>query len=941
VTSHAKRLYLVDGTALAYRSHFALARSGFTTVSGQPTGATYGFANTLRALIEKEKPDHLVVAFDAGGETQRHKELPTYKGTREKAPDEMVAQFPWIERVAAAYGAVVLKREGVEADDILATLARQGEREGYEVYLVTADKDFAQLVTDRIRMLVLSKPDQPAQFLGPAQVEEKFGVPPRHIVDYLALMGDASDNVPGVKGVGEKTAAELVRRFGAAEEVLARVAEIEKPKLREAVARDADAVRLAKRLVTLDDAVPDMPHAGELPDRRARVQELRELFKELQFNQLLRSLAAEEAAAPPSPPPVRAVGGEPGLFDREEAEAEAAEAAATPQPEREPGRRYVLVRTEAELDAMIEELSHCKLVAVDTETTGLDPLQATVVGISLSGSEKRAFYVPLNLDPPVLPGGVPEIASRLRVLLENPQIGKVGQNHKYDALALGQLDLHAKPLAFDTLLASYCVAPSGRAHNLDALALRYFGLVKIPTEALIGTGKKQITMAQVPVERVAEYACEDADVTLRLVEPLQRELAEAGTEVLFRDLEMPLLPVLTEMERRGARVDTAELARVAAEIAPEEARLEREIHELAGGPFKIGSVKELGAILFERMRLHEATGRKSPRRTKTGYSTDAEVLEELAAVAPIARKILDYRQLVKLRNTYLETLPTLVNPQTGRIHTTFRQTVAATGRLASDNPNLQNIPIRTAIGRQIRRAFVPEKGSVLISADYSQIELRLVAHFSGDPTLRGAFARGEDIHRRTASVVFGVAPELVTTEIRSRAKAINFGIIYGMGPQRLARETGMTVPEAKKFIETYFQRMPTVRAFLDEMLRLAQERGYAQTLAGRKRWIPELASEDPRVRVNAENIAVNTPIQGSAADIVKRAMIDLDAAMRAERMSGGMILQVHDELVLEVKAEEADRAAELTRKCMEGAVELTVPLKVDLGRGAHWLEAHG
>jgi DNA polymerase-1 len=900
-----KRLYLVDGTALAYRSHFALSRAGLLTKDGKPTGATFGFANTLRTLIEKEKPDYLVVAFDTGGETVRHRALPTYKATREKAPDEMISQFPWIERVAECYGAVVLKKPGVEADDILATLARRGDAAGFEVILVTGDKDFAQLVNPNIKMLVLSRPDAPAQLLDEKGVEERFGVPPHRIVDYLALMGDASDNVPGVRGVGEKTSAELVRKFGRAEDVLERVAEIEREKLRNAVIEHAGAVRLAKQLVTLDTNIPDLPSMEDLHVHRIDASSLRQLFKDLDFNNLIATLPRDAAPA---------------------------------HSER---REYHLVADAAQLKDLCRRLAAVKRFAVDTETTGLDALQCRIVGISFAVQPFEAWYVPLNADPPVLPGGAPAILAALKPILEDPSIGKVGQNSKYDALVLGETGIRVAPIEFDTMLASYCVAPAGRAHNLDALAMRYFNLQKIPTEALIGTGKSQITMAQVPVDQVAEYACEDADVTIRLVEPLSKELASAGTEKLFYELEMPLLPVLIDMERKGVRIDAELLKTFSKTLATEQSRLEEEIYRLAGCHFQIGSTKELGTILFERMRLHEAVGRRTARKTKTGYSTDADVLDELAAVAPIAARVLEYRQVTKLQNTYVDTLPELINKKTGRVHTTFRQAVAATGRLSSDNPNLQNIPIRTQLGREIRRAFVPDPGHVLVSADYSQIELRLVAHFSGDPVLRSAFEKGEDIHKRTASVVFGVAPEFVTTELRSRAKAINFGIIYGMGPQRLARETGMTVPEARKFIDSYFSRLPRVRAFLDETLAKAQSTGYAETLAGRRRAIPELRSEEPRVRANGENMAVNTPIQGSAADIIKIAMVQLHTRLRNEGVRAAMILQVHDELVVEAAAEDADRAADYTRECMENAVRLSVPLHVDLGRGANWLEAHG
>lgn len=901
------RLFLVDGTAVAYRSYFAFARNNLTTSAGKPAGAIFGFANTLRALIDKEKPDLLIVAFDAGGETERHRMHPTYKATREKPEETFLAQLPTIEKLASGYGATVLRERGVEADDIIGTMARRAEAAGMDVSIVTMDKDLAQLVNSNITLYVLPKFGAGVSTLDEKAVEEKFGVPPNRIVDYLSLVGDTSDNIPGAKGVGPVNAAKLLKEFGSVEGVVeaAKSGKMKTSAVRENIVASEAAVALARKLVTLDIDIPRMPKIEDVPPPKLDPPALREIFKEYEFTNLLQTLPSDAV----------------GKTDET--------------------RNYHLVRTEEDLNQLIVELQNAGRFSVDTETTGLDALQCEIVGISFATKPMEAWFVPIRPEPPAVEGGREAVLARLKPLLENPKLLKIGQNTKYDALVFGEAGITVSPIYFDTMVASFCVAPHERAHNLDALALRYFNLQKIATEELIGTGKSQTTMDNVAVEKVCEYACEDADVTFRLVEALEKELVNAGTEKLFHDLEMPLVPVLIAMERRGVKIDAEMLNNFSKTLIAEQIRLEQEIYNLAGGVFKINSPKELGAMLFERMRLHEAVGRKNARKTKTGYSTDAEVLEELAAVAPIAAKVLEYRQVTKLQNTYAESLPTLINKKTGRVHTTFRQAVAATGRLSSDNPNLQNIPIRTALGREIRRAFVPEKGNIIISADYSQIELRLVAHFSGDPVLQKAFEKGEDIHKRTASVVFGVAPEFVTTEIRSRAKAINFGIIYGMGPQRLARETGMTVPEAKKFIDAYFERLPKVRAFLDETLQKAELSGYAETLAGRRRQIPELKSDDPRARVNAENIAVNTPIQGSAADIIKKAMIHLYHRLINEKIRGEMILQVHDELVLEVDERDADRAAAHMRECMETAWPLSVPLKVDLGRGKDWLEAHG
>lgn len=901
-----KRLFLIDGTALAYRSHFAFSRNNLTTSDGRPAGAIFGFANTLRALIEKEKPDLLIATFDSGGETFRHRIHPEYKATREKPEDAFLQQLPVIEEVAAGYGAFVLKEYGVEADDIIGTMTVRGRRAGMDVVIVSMDKDLAQLVDEHTVLYILPKFGNESQTLDPEGVLAKFGVPPAQMIDYLSLVGDTSDNIPGAKGVGPVNAAKLLKEFGTSGGVVnaARSGRMKASAMRDNIIASAAQVERARVLVSLDTNLPRMPEISDVPEPVIQAAPLRALFRKLEFNQLLNSLPAAAVERPVE------------------------------------NRNYKLVDTPEKFEALLSALGGATAFALDTETTGLDAIGCEIVGISFSTKPLEAWYMPLKVDPPVLHGGRAEALSRLKPLIENPGIQKIGQNAKYDALVLGELGIRVAPISFDTMVASFCVAPHERAHNLDALALRYLNVTKIPTEELIGSGRVQTTMDTVPVEKVCEYACEDADVTFRLKALLEKELAGAGTTELFHSIEMPLVPVLVDMERRGVKIDAAMLQKLSKVMAAEQLRLEGEIYDLAGGPFKVNSPKELGIILFERMRLHEAIGRKNARKTKTGYSTDAEVLEELAAVAPIAQKVLEYRQVTKLQNTYLETLPTLIHPKTGRVHTTFRQAVAATGRLSSDNPNLQNIPIRTAMGREIRRAFVPEPGNILISADYSQIELRLVAHFSQDKVLKGAFDRGEDIHRRTASVVFGVAPEFVTIELRSRAKAINFGIIYGMGPQRLARETGMTVPEAKKFIDAYFERLPGVRQFLDDTLREADAHGYAKTLAGRRRAIPELKSDEPRVRANAENIAVNTPIQGSAADIIKMAMIALDRRLAAEGIGGGMILQVHDELVLEVPERDRERASIATRECMENACSLSVPLKVDLGIGTSWIEAH-
>jgi DNA polymerase-1 len=726
------------------------------------------------------------------------------------------------------------------------------------------------------------------------------------VVDVLAIMGDASDNIPGVHGIGEKGAIKLIEQFGTVQALLERVSEV-KGKAREHIERDRDQLLMSLDLVHIACNVPLDPGFDGIRPAAPDPKKLVAVFHKLGFQSLLKKVSGGTRASE--------------------------------------ARDYHIVRTQRELDEMIAELTKAGEFAVDTETTSLFPLQSDIVGVSLSAHDMRAFYVPFNLDPPVVAGGPKAILKALEPLLTSPKLRRVGQNTKYDWLAFAAAGLHLPPPDFDTMVASYCIAGATRRHGLDELALTYFDLTKIPTTDLIGTGKNQITMDKVPVDKVGEYACEDADVTWRLKSVLAAELKETATEKLFRELEMPLVPVLAAMEERGIRVDTSVLSEIAKELEREIAAALEEIHRLAGGEFNVNSTKALGEVLFEKLKIHEAAGVKRPRKTQTGWATDAATLEQHYAEVEIVKRLLDYREVQKLKSTYLDTLPGYVNPRTHRVHCSFSQVVAATGRLASSDPNLQNIPVRSERGRNLRKAFVPRakdaRGTwVLLSADYSQVELRIMAHLSGDPALRRAFAEGQDIHASTAAVIFGVMPALVTREMRSRAKAINFGLLYGMGAARLARDTGLTVVEARQFIERYFTSFPKVRAWIDGVLESARKNGYVETVLGRKRKFPDINSEDGRLRSMAENAAVNTPVQGSAADVIKRAMIDLEARLANSKLAGRMLLQVHDELLLEVPEKELGDTQELVRDCMENAVPLSVPLKVDFGHGANWLEAH-
>jgi DNA polymerase-1 len=900
------RLFLLDGTALAYRSHFALQSSRLTTPQGEPCGATYGFALTLRRILEQEKPERIAVAFDPPGPTFRHKKYEAYKATREKIPEELVAQLDWLRDLVRAHGIPIFEVKGFEADDVIGTLSSQASAKGWEVLIVSGDKDMMQLVDEHVSLYNVFKKGVDVELQSFDAVKEKFGVSPEHVIDVLAVMGDASDNVPGVKGIGEKGAIKLIGEFGSVQGVLANLDKV-KGKAREYIERDREQMLLSLELVTIDRAVPLDPGLDELPPYEPKNQEVAGFFRKFGFLSLLKKV-------------------ESGV-------------------QKDVERDYRTVRTLAELDEMIRDLRAGGAFALDSETTSLFPLEARLVGLSFSNLAGRAWYVPFNADPPLVEGGAAALLEHLTPLLTAPGLERSGQNHKYDALVLRANGLRMPPIEFDTMVASFTVHGAARRHNLDDLALTYFGLKKIPTTDLIGRGAKQITMAEVPVEKVSEYACEDADVTWRLYEVLKKELADTGNEKLFYELEMPLAHVLANMEERGIRIDVPLIEELGHELEADIERHKAEFTRLAGEDVNMNSPKALGELFFEKLRIQDAAGVKKVKRTQTGYSTDYETLSEGYGDVPIVRELLEHREVQKLKSTYVDALPRYVNERTGRVHCSFSQVAAATGRLASSEPNLQNIPIRTERGRKLRGAFVArekdEHGEwVLLAADYSQVELRIMAHLANDERMRAAFARGADIHASTASVIFDVAEGLVTRDMRSRAKAVNFGLLYGMGPARLARETGLTVVEAKRFIERYFDSFPRVRGWREQTLAAAHQNGYVTTILGRRRTIQDINADEPRLRAFAENAAVNTPVQGSAADIIKKAMIDLERRLEESKLAGRMLLQVHDELVLEVPLAQLDETREMVRDCMENAVSLSVPLKVDFGHGRSWLEAH-
>ncbi|MDG2143282.1 MAG: DNA polymerase I [Planctomycetota bacterium] len=928
-----ERIFLLDGTALAFRSHFAFARSGLTSTDGKPTGATLGFTMVLRKLLAKEKPDRIACCFDTGHPTFRHKQFKEYKATREKAPEDLVAQFDLIREVTRAHGIPIFEVPGFEADDVLGTLSTQAEAAGLEVQIVTGDKDLMQLVSPTCVLYNVFKRGVDLVIEDEAAVMEKFGTTPDHVIDVLAIMGDSSDNIPGVKGIGIVGAKKLIAEFGSVPNLLENLDQV-KGKNKEKIETDREMLELSLDLVTIDKEVPLDPGFEVIGPAEPNDQELLELFHRLDFQSLAKDIAAKTAGP-----------------------AGEASPAAIPQDSVE--RVYKIIETEDELDELIATLEKAGRFSIDTETTSIFAMQAELVGISFSTELGKAWYVPANNFPPLC-GGTPGLLKRLENVLTSPDYFRVAQNAKYDwqvfdnqPNADGGRGIPIPPANFDTMLGSFCVAGATRRHNLDALALHYFQMTKIPTSQIIGKGKKQITMDKVPIEEVGEYACEDADVTWRLFEKIDAELddetnnpaGEVPTRELFETVEMPLVPVLTAMEKRGITLDVNILEGMRGDLEEGIQEAEYRVHELAGENFKVSSPKALGDVLFNKLRIQDAAGVKRPKKTKTGFSTDHATLSEKYPGVEICEKVLEFRELTKLKNTYVDALPKFVNPRTGRVHCSYSQVSAATGRLASNDPNLQNIPIRTKRGRQLRKAFVPpepdEHGDwILMAADYSQVELRVMAHLSGDEAMCQAFREDFDIHTATASLVFGVGTNEIDRAMRSKAKVINFGLLYGMGPQRLARETDMTVPEAIEFTERYFNSFPRVREWIDSTLEGARETGYVSTLLGRRRPINDINADNARMRSFAENAAVNTPVQGSAADIIKRAMIDTEAAIQESGLHARMLLQVHDELVFELPASQLEETVKLVTGTMENAVELDVPLKVDCGHGKNWLEAH-
>ena len=925
--SAANRLFVVDGSALLFRSHFAFLRRPLTTSRGEHVGALFGFLTTLLALIREEEATHVAVVFDPAGPTLRHKIFPEYKANRPETPPELSAQFPMAHRLLESMGMKPLVQDGVEADDLIGSLAESATARGWEAIIVSSDKDFAQLIGGGIRQFIPPRGREPAQWMEAEEVAGRWGVRPEQFIDYLALTGDSSDNIPGVKGVGPKTASRLLQDFESLRALYERLDEVKPEGLRTKLATGRAAADLSRDLVRIrTDLEVAGAEAFAVGDPATR-STFRAFLQEMEFHGLIRRIFDEAEGEPAG-------------------QAQLAFAAAAPAAkggDRDPtqvagdwNQGYRLIESPEALRSALRDYPHrgdeVPPLSIDTETDSTAPLSARLVGLSFGWEPGRAWYVPIGHDegPRVALG---EVQSALGPILADRSITKLGQNLKFDLHILRRHGLEVRGPLWDTMVASYVRDPEAR-HSLDGLAQEFLGHEMIPISALIGRGRNQTTMNTIAPATAAAYACEDADAVLRLWPVLDRRVADVGARELFTDLEMPLLPVLLDMEAAGIYLDGAMLEAMSHEFAGEMVRLEREIHRLGEEEFNINSPKQLQVILFEKLKL------PVKRRTKTGYSTGQEVLEELAGLHPLPAKILEYRQLTKLQSTYVEALPKMVSDQTGRIHASFHQTVTATGRLSSSNPNLQNIPIRTPMGRRIRRAFAAQGERCLLSADYSQIELRLLAHLSGDPHLVEAFRKGADIHRATAARIFGRPEEEVDRDMRDRAKTINFGILYGMGAQRLAREQGITVKEASAFIASYFEKLPGVKAYVEGCIGTARSRGYAETILGRRRYLPKLQSKHHGDRSSAERMAVNTPVQGSAADLIKRAMVSLHARLKREEPDVQLLLQVHDELVFELPSAKAEAVAELVSEEMASVLELAVPLTVDEGWGRTWYDAH-
>jgi DNA polymerase-1 len=917
-------LYLIDGHALAYRTYFALATAGerLQTRSGEPTAGIYGFCSVLLKILEQDRPDYLAVAFDTG-KTFRNDLYPDYKATRAKMPDDLRAQIERLRQIVDAFNLPRLEKEGVEADDVLGSIARQAVEKGLGVKIITGDRDLLQLVRERVIVNLAGNKLSEARDFTAADVVETLGVRPEQVIEYKGLVGDKSDNIPGVPGVGEKTAVGLLQQYATLEEIYAHIDEL-KGAVRTRLENGRDLAFLSRDLATIRT---DVGVSLDLEKARANDLDLpavEAIFRELEFKSLIARLP--KLAPGYQPPQATAAGGQLSLFGEPITQISQSETF---------DNHFTIVDTPEALRELQQVLAKAEGLAVDTETTGIDPLRAELVGISLSVAEGQGYYIPVGhrTGEPQLP--LETVRAALLPAFTDPGLPKYGHNAKYDLLALRQAGLDLAPITFDTMIAGFLIDPASRALGLKDMAEDYLSLTMTHIEELIGKGKNQISMDAVPVGRAAAYAAADAEVTLRLVAPLRAKMAERGVEKLFETVEMPLVPVLAMMEQNGIALDLDFLKQMSVELTARLGEIETKIYSLVGYNFNLNSTQQLSDVLFKTLRLLPPDPRK---KTASGhFSTSADVLEELRGQHDVVDLILEYRELAKLKSTYLDALPLEVNPATGRVHTSFNQVGSVTGRLASSDPNLQNIPTRTELGRKVRQAFVAAPGHLLLSVDYSQIELRILAAMSGDEAMRAAFLAGQDIHAATAAAILNIPLEQVTKDQRRNAKAINFGLIYGMSSFGLSRSTGLTLAEAENFVKAYFAQFPGVRAYLDDLRRQAGQRGYVETLLGRRRYFPNLQSgSNYNLRAREEREAINAPIQGTAADIMKLAMIALPPALDQAGLHARLLLQVHDELVLEIPENELQGTARVVQDIMENAYPLSIPLETEARSGISW-----
>lgn len=925
-----KSLYLLDAYALIYRAYYAFIRSPRVNSSGLNTSAMFGFTNALSDVINNHNPTHIAVCFDMPGKTFRNDDYPAYKANREETPDDIKISIPYIRQIIEAFNIPIIEKQGFEADDIIGTMAKKAEKEGFQVFMVTPDKDFGQLVTENIKIMRPARSGNSSEILGVKEVCEKFGVQRvEQVIDMLGLWGDAVDNIPGIPGIGEKTAQKLLAEYDSVEGLIARSHEL-KGKQKENVETFAEQGLLSKKLATIIcDAPVDFDEKALLLEKPNEVA-LREIFSILEFRTLTERILGQKMGA------VSGAGDQMDLFSSAAAATDEAVPMVTNMVVFDVSQvKYHLIETKDKRTTFLKEMMKQRAVCFDTETTSLDANGAELVGISFSWKKGEAYYIPL----PENEKGAQFILNDFKPFFDSDKILKIGHNLKYDITVLHWYGIEVKGKMFDTMLAHYLLQPDMK-HNMDELSETYLNYRPISIETLIGKkGKNQGNMRDVALEEVFPYACEDADVTFQLYQLFSSQIDDQpGLKNLFHEIEMPLMPVLARMEACGVRIDNAALKEISKDLAIEALQLEEEIYELAGQKFNLASPKQLGIVLFEELQISD-----KPKKTKTGqYSTNEETLLKHAEDHPIIEKIMEYRQIAKLKSTYVDALPELINPKDNRIHTTYMQAVAATGRLSSVNPNLQNIPIRTARGREVRKAFIPsDSDRIILAADYSQIELRLMAQLSGDVAMMEAFQNGEDIHEATASKVFDVNPKEVTREMRSQAKMVNFGIIYGISAFGLGQRLHISRTDASELIENYFKKYPGIKKYMDQTIADARDNGFVETIKKRRRYLPDINSRNATVRGFAERNAINAPIQGSAADMIKIAMINLDAEFQKLGFKSNMILQVHDELVFDAVKDELDIILPIIENEMKNAIkELTVPIKVDIDTGSNWLEAH-